>query len=100
LLDQKETKNQGCTYFAKIMLHSAKEKELASLKQLFLFNAPFRIISLRKIHEAGPCSWVLLLVVFWSGVAFASLGLGGFAWLHHCWRGSRCFAWLFLFRNL
>jgi hypothetical protein len=38
LLDQKETKNQGCTYFAKIMLHSAEEKELASLKQLFLLT--------------------------------------------------------------
>jgi hypothetical protein len=52
-------------YFAKIMLHSAKEKELASLKQLFLFNAPFRIISLRKIHEAGPVVFPAF-VVLWS----------------------------------
>jgi len=52
-LDGKEPKGQGCTNIAKISLHSAEEKELASLRQLFLLNAPFRLISSRKIHEAG-----------------------------------------------
>jgi hypothetical protein len=62
-LEPKETKVQGCTYFAKIMLHSAEEKELALLRQLFLLNAPLRIISLRKIHEAG----LLLVSACFSG---------------------------------
>ena len=33
-------KNQGCTFLPTPALYSAKQKELASLKQLFVFNAP------------------------------------------------------------
>ena len=33
-------KNQGCTFLATPVGDSTKEKELASLKQLFLFNVP------------------------------------------------------------
>ena len=33
-------KNQGCTFLPTPALFSAKQKELASLKQLFVFNAP------------------------------------------------------------
>ena len=33
-------KNQGCTFLPTLALYSAKQKELASLKQLFVFNAP------------------------------------------------------------
>ena len=33
-------KNQGCTFLPTPVLFSAKQKELASLKQLFVFNAP------------------------------------------------------------
>jgi hypothetical protein len=47
------------------MLHFAEEKELASLKQLFLLNALLRIISSRKIHEAGPVVF-RAFVVFWG----------------------------------
>jgi hypothetical protein len=39
-LDGKETKGQGCIFCATAFFRFAKEKELASLKQLFLFNAP------------------------------------------------------------
>ena len=44
-LDAKETKSQGCTIYATTWSVSAKEKELAALKQLFLFNAPHSLIS-------------------------------------------------------
>ena len=33
-------KNQGCTFLPTPALFYAKQKELASLKQLFVFNAP------------------------------------------------------------
>ena len=36
------------------VLFSAKEKELAPLKQLFLFNAPKSTYALRQKKEAGP----------------------------------------------
>ena len=76
-LDGKETKGQGCIFFAKIGFHSAEEKELALLRQLFLFNATFLPISSRKKNEAGP-SFSPRLRHRWVGgverVAFASLG--------------------------
>jgi hypothetical protein len=79
-LDAKEPKGQGCMYFAKIILHSAKEKELASLKQLFLFNASLRIISLRKIHEAGLWLVSACFCGVLGAIAFALLGFMG-GWL-------------------
>jgi hypothetical protein len=38
LLDQKETKNQGCTEFAKNQIFGLEIKELAALKQLLFLS--------------------------------------------------------------
>ena len=46
-------KNQGCIFLATPALFSAKEKELATLKQLFLFNAPKSTSASRQKNEAN-----------------------------------------------
>jgi hypothetical protein len=43
-----------CIFLPTPVLFSAKEKELASLKQLFLFNAPKSTSASRQKKEAGP----------------------------------------------
>ena len=55
-LDEKKTnqkKNHGCLSPATPAHFSAKRKELASLKQLFAFNAPKYTYALRLRKEAG-----------------------------------------------
>ena len=53
---EKETKRKGagCTFWATPASVSAKQKELASLKQLFVFNAPTLTSASRPKSEAGP----------------------------------------------
>ena len=43
-----------CTFWATPSLFSAKQKELASLKQLFVFHAPTHTSASRPKSEAGP----------------------------------------------
>ena len=43
-----------CIFLPTPVLFSAKEKELATLKQLFLFNAPKSTYASRQKKEAGP----------------------------------------------
>ena len=43
-----------CTFWATPALFSAKQKELASLKQLFVFHAPTLTSASRPKSEAGP----------------------------------------------
>ena len=43
-----------CIFLPTPALFSAKEKELATLKQLFLFNAPKSTSASRQKKEAGP----------------------------------------------
>ena len=44
------------TYYATLFLRFAKEKELATLKQLFLFDATLRSFASRCENEVGmPC---------------------------------------------
>ena len=43
-----------CTFLPTPALFSAKQKELASLKQLFVFNAPTLTYASRPKSEAGP----------------------------------------------
>ena len=53
----KETKQRKfavCTFWATPASVSAKQKELASLKQLFVFNAPTLTSASRPKSEAGP----------------------------------------------
>ena len=53
----KETKQRKfavCTFLPTPALFSAKQKELASLKQLFVFNAPKSTSASRQKSEAGP----------------------------------------------
>ena len=47
-------KNQGYTFLPTTALFSAKQKELASLKQLFVFNAPKSTSASRQKSEANP----------------------------------------------
>ena len=47
-----------CIFLPTPVLFSAKEKELATLKQLFLFNAPKSTYASRQKKEAGP--WCFL----------------------------------------
>ena len=56
-----------CIFFPTPVLFSAKQKELATLKQLFVFNAPKSTSTSRQKNEAGPLS------IFGGGVNFASL---------------------------
>lgn len=49
-------KNQDCIFYATLFLRFAKEKELATLKQLFLFDATLRSFASRCENEVGmPC---------------------------------------------
>ena len=57
-------KNQGCTFLPTPVLFSAKQKELASLKQLFVFNAPKSTSASRQKSEANP----------WRNIAYARCG--------------------------
>ena len=53
----KETKQRKfavCTFWTTPALFSAKQKELASLKQLFVFHAPKSTFASRPKSEAGP----------------------------------------------
>ena len=61
-----------CIFLPTPALFSAKQKELASLKQLFVFNAPKSTSALRQKKRTD-------LYPFWGGVNFASLVLGLFA---------------------
>ena len=51
-----ETKRKfaGCIFLPTPALFYAKQKELASLKQLFVFNAPKSTSASRQKNEAGP----------------------------------------------
>ena len=55
-------KNQGCTFLPTPVLFSAKQKELASLKQLFVFNAPKSTSASRQKSEANPWRNIAWLV--------------------------------------
>jgi len=53
----KETKQRKfavCIFLPTPVLFSAKQKELALLKQLFVFNAPKNTCALQQKKEAGP----------------------------------------------
>ena len=70
----KETKQRKfavCTFCATPALFSAKQKELASLKQLFVFHAPKSTSASRPKSEAGP-------LCFFSQHRFARWGCGVF----------------------
>ncbi len=56
-------KNQGCTFLPTTVLFSAKQKELASLKQLFVFNAPKSTSASRQKSEADPPRNIVSLVL-------------------------------------
>ena len=62
---RKETKQRKfavCTFLPTPALFSAKQKELASLKQLFVFHAPKSTCASRQKSEAGPlCFFATLL---------------------------------------
>ena len=45
-----------CIFLPTPALFSAKQKELATLKQLFVFNAPKSTSASRQKNEAGPLS--------------------------------------------
>jgi hypothetical protein len=53
-LTQKNQKVKAARILLKLCCIPLKVLKLASLKQSPLLNAPFHIISSRKIHEAGP----------------------------------------------
>ena len=58
----KETKQRKfavCTFLPTPALFSAKQKELASLKQLFVFHAPKSTSASRPKSEAGPFCFFL-----------------------------------------
>ena len=74
----KETKQKKfavCTFGATPASVSAKQKELASLKQLFVFNAPTLTSASRPKSEAGPfCFYATSLrSLGWGVFFFASL---------------------------
>ena len=52
---QKEN-SPSAFFFPTPVLFSAKQKELATLKQLFVFNAPKSTSASRQKNEAGPLS--------------------------------------------
>ena len=56
-----------CIFFPTPVLFSAKQKELATLKQLFVLHAPKSTSASRQKNEAGPLS------ILGGGVNFASL---------------------------
>ena len=70
----KETKQRKfavCTFWATPALFSAKQKELATLKQLFVFYAPKSTSASRPKSEAGP-------YCFFGQHRFARWGCGVF----------------------
>ena len=71
----KETKQRKfavCTFCATPALFSAKQKELASLKQLFVFYAPKSTSASRPKSEAGPfCFYATSLRSLGYGVFFS-----------------------------
>ena len=73
----KETKQRKfavCTFLPTPVLFSAKQKELATLKQLFVFYAPKSASALRQKSEAGPyCFFTTSLRSLGCGVFFFSL---------------------------
>ena len=75
----KETKQRKfavCTFWATPASVSAKQKELATLKQLFVFNAPTLTSALRPKSEAGPlCFFATLLRSLGCGVFFFCFAL-------------------------
>ena len=52
--ETKQRKFAGCTFLPTPALFSAKQKELATLKQLFVFYAPKSTSASRLKSEAGP----------------------------------------------
>ncbi|MBR5193236.1 MAG: hypothetical protein IKW37_02305 [Bacteroidaceae bacterium] len=67
-----------CTFLPTPALFSAKQKELASLKQLFVFHAPKSPCASRQKSEAGPlCFFATLLRSLGCGVFFFLLRLLG-----------------------
>ena len=52
--ETKQRKFAGCTFLPTPALFSAKQKELATLKQLFVFYAPKSTSASRQKSEAGP----------------------------------------------
>ena len=105
-----------CTFWATPALFSAKQKELASLKQLFVFNAPKSTSASRQKSEAGPVRfgatllrslklyvYFVSLVARWCFLCFAftfchperSEGSRGHIVWYFCF--ACCFWWLFPF---
>jgi hypothetical protein len=67
----KETKQRKfavCTFLPTPALFSAKQKELASLKQLFVFYAPKSTSASRPKSEAGPFRFFLRNIASLVGV--------------------------------
>ena len=52
--EMKQRKFAVCTFLPTPALFSAKQKELASIKQLFVFHAPKSTCASRQKSEAGP----------------------------------------------
>ena len=75
----KETKQRKfavCTFLPTPALFSAKQKELATLKQLFVFYAPKSASALRQKSEAGPyCFFTTSLRSLGCGVFFFCFAL-------------------------
>ena len=71
----KETKQRKfavCTFCATPASVSAKQKELASLKQLFVFHAPTLTSASRPKSEAGPlCFFLRIIASLVGGVVFS-----------------------------
>ena len=81
----KETKQRKfavCTFWATPASVSAKQKELASLKQLFVFNAPTLTSASRPKSEAGP-------FCFFCATSLRSLGVWCFLFLLRSFLSSR-----------
>ena len=81
----KETKQRKfavCTFCATPASVSAKQKELASLKQLFVFNAPTLTSASRPKSEAGP-------FCFFCATSLRSLGVWCFLFLLRSFLSSR-----------
>ena len=67
----KETKQRKfavCTFLPTPALFSAKQKELATLKQLFVFYAPKSTFASRQKSEAGPLCFYLCNIASLVGV--------------------------------
>ena len=72
--DYVRKKFAGCIFWPTPALFYAKQKELASLKQLFVFNAPKNTSALRPKNKAG---------IFWGGCTQTSLR-SLIVTCHHC----------------